>query len=97
MWCAGIPSESGVVDDGCRWISLKNRLGKQSDDVVALDEVSVLVKEEAAVVISIPCDAEVVGACLHVGDGAGSGFFKNRVWNAIREVAVWGEEAVGGL
>ena len=55
----GVPGEARVVDDARAGLFGEERLGQQPDDVVALDERTLRVVEEAAVVVAVPGDADV--------------------------------------
>ena len=51
-------------------LALQERLGQQADQVVALDELPVLVEEEAAIVVAVPGQPDVgAGAAHDVGRG----------------------------
>ena len=84
----GVPGQAWIVNDFFARLVGKEGGSQQANDVVALDELSAFIEEEAAVEVAIPGDAHV-GA---VGDdrfGGGRAVFgQQRVGNAVREAAV---------
>ena len=54
-----VPGQARIVDDRSAGATLEQRLGQQADQVIPLDEAPRLVKEEAAVEIAVPGDADV--------------------------------------
>jgi hypothetical protein len=51
-------------------VLLQKSFGEQADDVVSLDEATVLVEQKTAVEVAVPGDADV-GAMLPHGFGSG--------------------------
>ena len=85
----GVPSQAWVVDDLAAWVLFQEHFGQQADQVVTLDEATLVVEEEAAVEVAVPGDTHV-GAVFQQGlAGQLAVFRQQRVGHAIGEVAVW--------
>ena len=83
-----IPRQTRVVDDARALILFQECLGEEADHVVALDEAALLVKEEAAVEVAVPCHAEVRPRLAHHLRRRLAVLLQNGVWHAVREIAV---------
>jgi hypothetical protein len=84
----GVPGESRIVDHLAAGVARQQGGGEQADQVVALDEATVSVEEEAAVEVAIPGHAEVGTVGAHGIGGGGAAFWQQRVGNAVGEMAV---------
>ena len=79
----GVPGEPRIVDDPRSRRLIQEGLGKQSDDVIAVDESAVLVEEETAVEIAVPGDP-----CIRTFPQHGFGrhtpvLLQHGIWNAV--------------
>ena len=84
----GVPGQPRVVDDPGARVLLQEGFGEQTDDVVALDEFTVLVEQEAAVEVAVPGDAHV-GVVRPDRIGGGRAIFRqDGVGDAVGEAAV---------
>jgi len=75
-----IPDQPRIVDNRRTGLDFQLRLGQEPDDVIAFDEAAIFVKEEAAVEIAIPGDAEVGAALLDRIDRRLTVFFEASDW-----------------
>ena len=60
-----VPNDPRIVNDRRAWIFGEECLREQTDDIFAVDEGSRVIKEEAAVEIAIPGDAEIGAMGFH--------------------------------
>ena len=54
-----VPNDPGVVDNRRAWIFGEECLCEETDDIFAVDEGSCVIKEEAAVEITVPSNPEI--------------------------------------
>src|SRR5690606_118841 len=80
--------EAGIVNDATSRALLQEALRQQSHDVVALNEIGVLIEEETAVEVTIPGDAHVCAVLTNSLDGGLAVLLQQRVGDTIGEVTV---------
>ena len=83
-----IPRQTRIVDNARALILFQECLGEEADHVVALDEAALLVKEEAAVKVAVPCHTEVCPRLTHDLRSRLTVLLQNGVRHAVREIAV---------
>src|SRR5690348_8251863 len=59
-----VPDQPRVVNDRFALLLAQQSLCDQANNVVALDKVSVLVEQEASIVIAIPRNAEIINRLI---------------------------------
>ena len=67
---------------------LKKGLGKQADEVVALDKPPGVIEEKTAIEITIPSQADIGASRTDRLDGRTTIFLQHGVWHAVWEIAV---------
>ena len=87
----GVPHHAGVVDDDGPGFFGEERLGQQTHDIFPRHKAAVLVKQETAVEIAIPRDAEIGTRRHHRLRRHRLVFRQQRVGDAI------GKTAIGGM
>ena len=83
-----VPNDPGIVNDCRARVFREECLCKKTDDIFSFDEFACVIKEEAAVKITVPGNAKISASCANGLCGRGSVFWKERVWDALREAAV---------
>ena len=80
-----VPLDARVVNDGSSGRAVEHRGGEKANDVFAIHKVAILVEEETAVEVAVPCDAEVGLVDTYGFSGDRPVFRQQRVRDAIRE------------
>ena len=70
-----VPNDPGIVDDRRAWIFSEECICKQTDDIFAVDEGSRVIKEEAAIEITVPCNPEISARSPNCLCGGGAVFW----------------------
>jgi hypothetical protein len=83
-----VPHQPRLVQDRGPGMSLQEGARQQADNVVPLDEPSLLVEKEAAIVVAVPRHAEVGPGLDHLLGRHRPALLQHRVGNAVGEVAV---------
>src|SRR5262249_36146295 len=83
-----VPGQPWIVDDAGARRCLEKRLRKQSDQVVPLDELTVLVEKEAPIVIAVPGESHVRTRTPNDIRSRGTILLEHRVRNTVRERAI---------
>ncbi len=84
----GIPCEPGVVNDRLRSQTRQKGLSQKPYDVIALNESSIAIEEEAAIKITIPGNSEICPRGAHGVRGRSAIFYQQRVGHAVGEMAI---------
>src|SRR5690242_13455346 len=61
----GVPGQARIVNDAGTGLAFEKRRGQQSHEVVTLDELTLLVEEEAAIVVPVPGQAHIGTRAAH--------------------------------
>src|SRR5687767_9340265 len=82
------PGQSRVMDYSGTRFTTQEHGGKQSDDVIALDEVARLIEQETAIVVTVPGNAQISLVLSNGLNGGLAVLLDHRVRHAIREGAI---------
>src|SRR6185437_8790188 len=81
----GVPGETRVVHDTPASLPRQENLGQKPDEVITLDELPVLVEEEAAVVVAVPGQPNVGTRTADGIRGGGAVLLQHRIGNTVGE------------
>ena len=84
----GVPDQTRIVHHAFAGVLLEHLRGEQADDVVTLDETTVLVEQETAVEVAVPGDAEVGSVFADGFDGGAASLGQQRIGHAVGEATV---------
>ncbi len=81
----GVPRHARIVHDACTGLTLKERLGKEPDEIIAVDEAALGIEEEAAVIVAIPGKPEIRACLAHGLGGHGLILLEHGIGDAVRK------------
>ncbi len=84
----GIPGQTRIVNDALPGMLEQKRFGQETNDVIALDELTGLVEQEAAVEIPVPGHPQVGTMGGDRVTGGGTIFLEQRIGHAMRKIAI---------
>ncbi len=82
------PDHAGIMDDLCAFIFRQKGRSQKRHDIFAIDEAPGFVKEEAAVKVTVPSNAQICAMFAHRGGGIFAVFFQKWIRDAVWKSSV---------